>query len=133
MLGEQGERATADAKRRAAETAFAAFPSLQLIACTDRARQSVDVQQLSAVLHSKRDSVVSRAWPLHGIVDRIGAGDAFAAGILHGLIHGMDPQRMMDFAVAAACLKHSIPGDFHLSSVADIELLLSERPTDVRR
>jgi sugar/nucleoside kinase (ribokinase family) len=59
--------------------------------------------------------------------------DAFAARILHGLIHGMEPQRMVDFATAAACLEHSIPGDFHLSSVADIELLLSERPTDVRR
>jgi 2-dehydro-3-deoxygluconokinase len=134
MLGSKVTDASLpDQKRRGAEAAFAAFPSLQLIACTDRARQSVDVQQLAALLHSKRDTVVSRAYPLHGIVDRIGAGDAFAAGILHGMIHGMDLQRTVDFGAAAACLKHSIPGDFNLAGVADIELLLSERPTDVRR
>ncbi len=116
-----------------ADAAFEAFKHLQFIACTSRARQSADVQQLSGHLQSRRDTYTSRPYSLYGIVDRIGAGDAFAAGVLHGLIRSFDPQKTIDFATAAACLKHSIPGDFNLASVADIELLLSEQQTDVRR
>jgi 2-dehydro-3-deoxygluconokinase len=124
---------TAERSRRAADAAFEAFSSLQYIASTDRTRHSADVQQLSAVVHSRHETFVSRAHPLLGIVDRIGAGDAFAAGVLHGLIRGFDLQRTVDFGAAAACLKHSIPGDFNLAGVADIELLLSEQRLDVRR
>jgi 2-dehydro-3-deoxygluconokinase len=49
------------------------------------------------------------------------------------LISSFDPQKAIDFATAAAVLKHSIPGDFNLAGAADIELLLSEQQTDVRR
>ena len=50
------------------------------------------------------------------IVDRVGGGDAFAAGLIFGLMSEFAPQRVIDFAAAAACLKHSIPGDFNLVS-----------------
>lgn len=116
-----------------ADAAFEAFPHLQFIACTSRARQSADVQQLSGSLQSRRDTYTTRLYSLYGIVDRIGAGDAFAAGVLHGLIRSFDPQKTIDFATAAAVLKHSIPGDFNLASVADVEAVLSEQQTDVRR
>jgi len=53
--------------------------------------------------------------------------------VLHGLIRSFDAQKAVDFATAAAVLKHSIPGDFNLVSEADVELLLSEHRTDVRR
>ena len=134
MLGTAMDgKAASDRQRRAADAAFEAFTHLQFLACTSRARQSADVQQLAGCLQSRRDTYTSRAYPLYGIVDRIGAGDAFAAGVLHGLISGFDPQKTIDFATAAACLKHSIPGDFNLASAADIELVLSEQVTDVRR
>jgi 2-dehydro-3-deoxygluconokinase len=116
-----------------ADAAFQAFKHLQFIACTTRARQSADVQQLGGRLQSRRDTYTTRAYPLYGIVDRIGAGDAFAAGVLHGLIGNFDPQKTIDFATAAAVLKHSIPGDFNLAGVADVDLVLSEQQTDVRR
>lgn len=116
-----------------ADAAFQAFKQLQFIACTTRDRQSADVQQLAGCLRGRRDTYTSRSYPLYGIVDRIGAGDAFAAGVLHGLIGNFDPQKTIDFATAAAVLKHSIPGDFNLAGVADVELLLSEQQTDVRR
>jgi 2-dehydro-3-deoxygluconokinase len=115
------------------DAAFAAFKNLQFVACTSRARHSADTQELSGCLRSRRDTYTTRPYSLYGIVDRIGAGDAFAAGVLHGLIRSFDPQKTVDFATAAACLKHSIPGDFNLVGVADIELLLSEQQTDVRR
>ncbi|HKU16136.1 MAG TPA: sugar kinase [Steroidobacteraceae bacterium] len=134
MLGSaiDGEAAS-DRQRRAADAAFEAFTRLQFMACTSRTRQSADVQQLAGCLQSRRDTYTSRPYPLYGIVDRIGAGDAFAAGVLHGLISGFDPQKTIDFATAAGCLKHSIPGDFNLAGVADIELVLAEQVTDVRR
>jgi 2-dehydro-3-deoxygluconokinase len=134
MLGlELEDAAGAEKRRRAADAAFDAFPHLTHMACTERARRSVDVQDLAGVLLAKSASWNSRPYPLYGIVDRIGAGDAFAAGVLHGLISRLEPQKVVDFATAAACLKHSIPGDFNLASIADIEAVLSEQQTDVRR
>jgi len=115
------------------DAAFAAFKNLQFVACTSRARHSADTQEISGSLRSRRDTYTTRPYSLYGIVDRIGAGDAFAAGVLHGLIRSFDAQKTIDFATAAAVLKHSIHGDFNLVSEADVELLLSERGTDVRR
>ena len=134
MLGFDAADATpAERRHRAAAAAFEAFPSLQWIAYTERARNSVEVQQLAGTLHSRAAVSTTKPYPLHGIVDRIGAGDAFAAGVLHGLISGFDPQATVNFGTAAACLKHTIPGDFNLIGSADVELLLSELQMDVRR
>jgi 2-dehydro-3-deoxygluconokinase len=134
MLGAKSFEGSPDTrKQRAAQAAFGAFKHLRFIACTERTRHSADVQQITGMLHGATDAWSTRAYPLYGIVDRIGAGDAFAAGVLHGLIAGFDPQKCVDFGTAAACLKHSIPGDFNLVGVADVELLLSEHPMDVRR
>jgi 2-dehydro-3-deoxygluconokinase len=116
-----------------ADAAFAACKNLQFVACTSRARHSADTQEISGSLRSRRDTYTTRPYSLYGIVDRIGAGDAFAAGVLHGLIRSFDPQKTIDFATAAAVLKHSIHGDFNLVGAADVELLLSEHRTDVRR
>jgi Sugar kinases, ribokinase family len=66
-------------------------------------------------------------------VDRIGGGDAFAAGVLHGLVRGWEPERTIRFGLAAGCLKHSIPGDFNLVSETDVEALVGEGRYDVRR
>jgi 2-dehydro-3-deoxygluconokinase len=115
------------------DAAFEAFKNLQFVACTSRARHSADTQEIAGSLRSRRDTYTTRPYSLYGIVDRIGAGDAFAAGVLHGLIRSFDPQKAVDFATAAAVLKHSIHGDFNLAGTADVELLLSEQRTDVRR
>ena len=68
----------------------------------ERARHSVDVQQLAGMLQSRGTPTRAAPTLCYGIVDRIGAGDAFAAGVLHGLICGFDPQKTIDFATAAA-------------------------------
>ncbi|HEY4370141.1 MAG TPA: sugar kinase [Steroidobacteraceae bacterium] len=134
MLGFDAADATATQRRRqAAAVAFDAFESLQWIAYTERTRNSVEVQQLAGTLHSRSAVCTTKPYPLHGIVDRIGAGDAFAAGILHGLISGLELEATVAFGTAAACLKHTIPGDFNLIGSADVELLLSELQMDVRR
>lgn len=134
MLGFKSDDANATERRRkAAAMAFETFRSLKWIAYTERTRHSVDMQQLAGTLHSAKEVFTTRPYPLQGIVDRIGAGDAFAAGVLHGLLKGMSPQATVDFATAAGCLKHTVPGDFNLLGVSDVELFLSEVQTDVRR
>jgi 2-dehydro-3-deoxygluconokinase len=134
MLGFKSPSTSPEERRRdAAAKAFATFPALQLIAYTERTRHAADVQQISGVLHDRTAVYTTKPYSLQGIVDRIGAGDAFAAGVLHGLLNDLTLQRTVDFGAASAALKHSIPGDFNLISVADVELLLSEVQMDVRR
>ena len=67
------------------------------------------------------------------IVDRIGGGDAYAAGILHSLVSDAPLQRAVDFATAAAAIKHSVEGDYNRTSLDEIEDLLSQNSLDVRR
>lgn len=118
---------------QAAHIAFARWPKLQRISCTERRIVSADHHELSAHMHTRGGHFSAKAGTVTGIVDRIGGGDAFAAGLLHGLATGMADQAMLDFALAAACLKHYIPGDFNLSTVADVNFYLSESGSDVRR
>lgn len=118
----------------AAQLAFETFPNLGMLASTIRLQRSVDHHSLSAIL-VRRDAEPLRAGPfeLNGIVDRIGAGDAFAAGLLHALRNGDDEATCLRFALAAACLKHSLPGDFNLVDRATITHLVEEGRFDVRR
>jgi 2-dehydro-3-deoxygluconokinase len=71
--------------------------------------------------------------PLPGIVDRIGGGDAFAAGILHGMLSGLDAESTVRFGLAAGALKHAIPGDFSPVAEAKVRALLGNGGADVQR
>jgi 2-dehydro-3-deoxygluconokinase len=120
--------------REAARAAFAAFPDLARVASTFRVQHTVDHHELSAVMFTRAGGeFAARARPLVGIVDRIGAGDAFAAGLLHGLRVQMSDQDALEFAHAAACLKHAIPGDFNLAGEGDVKGFLGQAGLDVRR
>jgi hypothetical protein len=67
-----------------------------------------------------------RQWPPGGvIVDRVGGGDSFAAGLIHAPSAKKSPQDAIEFAVAASCLKHSISGDFNLVKLSEVEALLA--------
>lgn len=61
----------------------------------------------------------------HLIVDRVGGGDSFAAGLLYALGHGFKPQDVIEYAAAASCLKHSIELDVNLSTVAEVRQLMA--------
>lgn len=122
-----------ESREGAFEAAFAAFPRLQAIACTTRQQSSVDDQAIAGELVTRVKRWVSPVHELPGVIDRIGGGDAFAAGALHGLITGRDDQYTIDFAVAAGALKHSIPGDFNRVSRAEVEAAMAGGSLDVRR
>jgi len=117
----------------AAHAAFSAFPRLQRIAMTQRRQHSVDHHELSARLFTRDAMIETDGYTLHPIVDRIGAGDAFAAGMLHALCSGMSDAEALGFALAAACLKHSVPGDALCLKAEHVAAFLRESPFDVRR
>lgn len=98
---------------------------LRRVALTVREGRSATVNRFSAVLSDTLGSCTSREYEIE-IVDRIGGGDAFSAGLIYGTISGFDPQRTIDFATAAACLKHTIPGDFNLVSAHEVERLMAD-------
>jgi 2-dehydro-3-deoxygluconokinase len=117
----------------AGNLALETFSRLKRVAATVRVQRSVDDHDLSGVLLSRDGLHTTRTYSIGRIIDRIGSGDAFAAGILHGVRTQMDDQDTVDFGLASACLKHSIPGDFNLVSVAEVQNLLRDTGFTVRR
>lgn len=134
MLGvEFAQTDPAERFRAAADVAFAAWPRLQRMAATQRTHLSVDDQDIAGLLADSGTTHLSQTYRLTGIVDRIGGGDAFAAGLLHGLWNEPGDAAALDFAVAAACLKHSVPGDVNLLKDAEIRAHLSGYGYEVKR
>ena len=109
--------------RELAEKVLSTFPNLGHIAITLRESHSADHNGWSAVMHTGKEFFVSRRYDIHDIVDRVGSGDAFAAGIIYGLTTLGGPQEALEFATAASCLKHSIPGDLPILSAAEAKAL----------
>ncbi|HEY0445230.1 MAG TPA: sugar kinase [Allosphingosinicella sp.] len=132
LLGENFSGDGADRRREAAEAAFAAFPDLRLIASTARHIDDADRHRIAARLDSREGAAQTEEVVVAGIVDRIGAGDAFATGILHGLRLGRDLDWTVRSGLAVTCLKHSLPGDSSLFGPRDIEAFMSGE-LDVRR
>jgi 2-dehydro-3-deoxygluconokinase len=103
---------------------LAEFSNLKAIAITLRESKSASHNGWSACLNDREHFMVSRAYDITHIVDRVGTGDSFAAGLIYGLQKLNSHADALEFAVAASCLKHSIPGDFHRCSVEEVEALL---------
>ncbi len=97
-------------------------------------RESINASEnnWSACLHDGKDFLTSRKYKIQ-VIDRVGAGDAFAAGLIYGMMSGKSDQESLDFATAASCLKHAIPGDFNLVTVKEVEKLLVESTGRIQR
>jgi len=100
------------------------YPSMELIAITLRESHSADHNGWAGCLNDRKQFILSRQYEITDIVDRVGGGDAFAAGLIYGLNNYKTKQDALEFAVAASCLKHSIIGDFNRVSVKDVESLM---------
>jgi 2-dehydro-3-deoxygluconokinase len=110
--------------RALAEKVLAAYPDLKMLAITLRESKSASHNGWSAVLHDRREFIRSRHYEITHIVDRVGGGDSFAAGLIFGLLNLATHADALEFAVAASCLKHSIPGDFSRVSREEVEQLI---------
>lgn len=110
--------------RNLAEQVLAQYPSLKQIAITLRESNSANDNGWSAVLHTGKEFLVSRRYGIADIVDRVGTGDTFAAGLIYGLTNLGTPREALEYATAASCLKHSICGDLPLLSVSEVKALM---------
>lgn len=100
------------------------FPNVSVVAITLRESHGADWNSWSACINDGTTFYRSRKYEIRNIVDRVGGGDSFAAGLLYGLTAYDTKEQALEFAVAASCLKHSIPGDFNRVSVSDVERLM---------
>lgn len=94
------------------------------VAMTLRGGVSASVNRLGGLVCDASGVYTSRSYEMQ-IVDRVGGGDAFTAGLIYGLLSDFEPQQTVEFAAAASCLKHSILGDFNLVSLDEVEQLLA--------
>jgi 2-dehydro-3-deoxygluconokinase len=134
ILGKDFAHADAgDRFRAATDIAFATWPRLRRMAATERLHRNVDDQDIFGLMATREHMLTTATHTLGHVIDRIGGGDAFAAGLLHGLFRGMADEAALDFAVTAACLKHSIPGDVNLLREPDILACLAQGGFEVRR
>jgi|SRR5947209_5548411 len=100
------------------------FPRLQAIAITLRESHSASHNGWSACLNDRKEFLVSRRYDITHIVDRVGGGDSFAGGLIYGFLSLPSHRDALEFAVAASCLKHSVPGDFNRITVDEVNGLL---------
>jgi 2-dehydro-3-deoxygluconokinase len=107
------------------EKVLSSYPNLKVQAITLRESHSADRNGWSACLHNRQEFLVSTRYEITDIVDRVGTGDAFAAGLIYGLHGGMPDRDALEFAAAASCLKHSIPGDMNFCSVDEVRQLMA--------
>lgn len=94
----------------------------ETVAITLRTSISASDNKWAAMLCTGGEFCFSRSYPMH-IVDRVGGGDSFGGGLIYAQLSGFEPQRAIEFAVAASCLKHTVEGDFNMMSVAEVEAL----------
>ena len=121
-----------DDPEAAARAAFAALPALTRIASTGRAIHGPEDHDLTGRLFTRDGAHQTETVRLKGIVDRVGAGDAFSAGLLHGLLAGLTDAEALDYGLACCALKHGVVGDFPLITPTDVDSFSAEHG-DLRR
>jgi len=101
------------------------FPNIRLVAISLRESKTANRNNWSACLHDMNNFYVSKKFAIDDIVDRVGSGDSFAAGLIYGLNHYENKKDALEFAVTVSCFKHSIPGDFNRVNVSEVESLMT--------
>lgn len=118
-----GATVTSDAYRSVCEQLMDRFPRAKKVITTLRGSISASHNTWSGVLYNGDSFLTTKTYDITHIVDRVGGGDSFMAGLIYGLITFKDDQKALDFAVAASCLKHTIFGDPNLVTVDEVEKL----------
>ena len=108
------------------ERVLDAYPNLHGVAITLRESKNASHNGWSACWNDRQEFLVSRAYDITHIVDRVGGGDSFSAGLIYGLMRLKSPREGLEFATALSCLKHSVPGDFSRIGVDEVDVLLRE-------
>jgi 2-dehydro-3-deoxygluconokinase len=110
--------------KKIAASAMEKYPNIKRVAITLRESKSANHNDWSACLYNGKDFFLSRKYSITDIVDRVGGGDSFGGGLIYGLNNYDSEKDALEFAVAASCLKHTIPGDYNRVTVAEVESLM---------
>lgn len=121
------------ALRPAIEKLAAEFPNLHTIAATLRRVHTASVNDWGALCWHKGGFYRSRDYPRFDILDRIGAGDSFVAGLIAGLLRENDPQTAVDYGAAHGALAMTTPGDTSMATLPEVEKLASGGDARVQR
>lgn len=112
-----------DSYESACKKVMEALPNIKAIASTHRESISSSHNSISGMLWNGKELLHSIKYKLTHIVDRVGSGDAFMAGLIYGWLNQKKDSDTFEFAIAACALKHSIEGDVNLATVAEVEAL----------
>jgi 2-dehydro-3-deoxygluconokinase len=102
------------------------YPQLKTVVLTRRESKSASHNAWSACLDDGKQFMESRRYEITHMVERVGGGDAFDAGLIYGLLKLPTRQAALEFASATAVLKHSIPGDFSRLTLDEVDALLTD-------
>ena len=119
----EGGKLSADGYAEIGRKVLGMFPSMKAVAFTLRESYSAGRNGWSAILVTADKVFASKHYDVD-IIDRVGGGDSFGAGLIHGLVNGWDEAKALEFAVAASCLKHTIEGDFNAVSEDEVLKLM---------
>lgn len=120
----KGNTVDPEAYRSVCEQLMERFPKAQKIITTLRGSISASHNTWSGVLYNGNEFLDAPTYDITHIVDRVGGGDSFMAGLIYGLISLDDDQKALNFAVAASCLKHTIYGDANQVTVGEVKKLM---------
>jgi len=109
--------------RELTDRVLGSYHNIKKIAITLRESHSADHNGWSAVLNNREEFIISKKYEINNIIDRVGGGDTFASGLIYGINNLESDKESLEFAVAASCLMHSIPGDLPLLSVEEVKSL----------
>ncbi|MDP6359526.1 MAG: sugar kinase [Planctomycetota bacterium] len=119
----EGGKVSASAYQHVCDELTGRFPNLKKIAITLRGSINASHNTWSGLLYDGNEMHIARDYDITHIVDRVGGGDSFAAGLIFALISEKSAADAINFAVAASCLKHTIPGDCNLVTADEVEAL----------
>jgi 2-dehydro-3-deoxygluconokinase len=115
------------------ENVLAQYPGMQAITISVREPTGDGQTGWSSCLRDRQEFLISRHYKISHIVDGVGAGDSFAGALIYGLQMRASHAEALEFAVAASCLKHSVPGDFSRYTVEEVDALLRGGSSAVQR
>ena len=125
-VNKNGKNVKAESFLSVCEQMLNKFPRAKKVITTLRGSISASHNVWSGILFDGKNMFKSKEYQITHIVDRVGGGDSFMAGLIYGLIHfPEDNQMALDYAVAASCLKHTIKGDANLVTIAEVKKLMS--------
>lgn len=114
------------------EKLFEKYPNIKYASCTKRSVHSINNNSLKGYLYDGKNLYVSNEYKFD-ILDRVGGGDAFTAGILHGILDNLSKKEIVEFGTCAGAIKHSIRGDINIVDKESIINLIEKGLQNIKR